>query len=241
MGLFSDIIESINQSKQNDLLLEAKQHCNLLSFDYKVKIASKMDREHMRKLYDVWFRDPGGLRAIVESGNYYYEFVESIMLRTDVPVDVSKKIISKFNYYNKQEIVLTRFFSETNKELFEVLESCLLGQGIQFPRDKDKEVVKCCLDKYVYQFIKEHSKYVNDICFAIENIGWYTDISALISSDVTPSKLMKDSINRQTSSTEHVSDKHKEMFRQRFGEYIKEYAFKEISYDELRNKIMLLK
>ncbi len=233
MGFFSDIIESINQSKQDDLLLKAKHCNNLLSFDSKVKIARKMDREHMRKLYDVWFRDPSGLMAIVESRNYYYDFENSIMLRTDVPVDVSKKIISNFNYYNQQEIVLTRFFSETNKVLFEVLERCLLGQGIQFPRDKDKEVVKCCLDKYVDQFIKEHSKYVNDICHAIENKCSYSN-STLYSSLY---KLMKDPINCQTSSTEHVSDKRKEMFRQRFGEYIKEYAFKEISYDELRKKI----
>jgi len=229
MGFFSDIIESINQSKQNDLLFKAKH--SYLSFDEKVEIARKLDREHMRELYHVWFRDSDGLRAIVASGHYYIEFQKSIMLRTDVPVDVSKKIIYNFVYNDQEEIVLTRFFSETNQELFEVLKRCLYLQHIQFPRDKDKEVVKCCLDKYVDQFIKEHSEYVNDICYAIETKCSYFSVSM--------NKLQSFSgINCQTSiSTGYISDKRKEMFRQRFGKYIKEYAFKEISYHELRKKI----
>lgn len=244
MGFFSAIIDLINQPTQDDLLRKANSYA--LSFDDKFEIARKLDREHVRKLYhDVWFRDPDGLRAIVASGKCSYEIEESIMLRTDVPVDVSKRIIRRFDNVNEWHAVtvLTRFFSETNQELIEVLKRCLQSQRIQFPRDKDKEVVKCCLDKYVNQFIKEHSEYVNDICHAIENKCSYSN-STLYSSlyksicfSIDSIELMKDPINRQTSSTEHVSDKRKEMFRQRFGEYIKEYAFKEISYDELTKKI----
>lgn len=231
MGFFLD-----RQSKQKDLLFKAKH--SKLSFNDKVKIVRNLDCCYMIELYNAWFRDSGGLIAIVESKKYGFEIERSIMLRTDVPVDVSKEIISNFRYHNQKEVVLTRFFSETKEDLFEDLKSCLYHQHIQFPRDKDKEVVKCCLDKYVDQFIKEHSRYVNDICRAIETESSFISIKmteSILSSRFGERSIYNGYVDIRTPGD--VSDKRKEMFRQRFGEYIKEYAFKEISYHELTEKI----
>ena len=239
MGFFSIMIDSIKQIKQEDLLNKARYE--YLSFEEKVKLVYKLDREHLKELYKIWYKDSDGLRAIVASQNYYYEFSRNIMLRTDVPVDVSKTIIDGFTYNDVEEIVLHRFFRETNSELFDVLKRCLYLHHIEFPRDKNKELVQSCLNKYVEWFTNEHTSLVNDMHITkCSRPLFYGRKSFSIHSFRIPIEKafgVPTQIDTLSPKNQNNTDERKKLFKERFENYIKEYAFKEISSSELRQKL----
>ena len=221
MGFLSDLKASFHEVNQNTLLNRAQSA--YIPYAEMVQIARKMDREHMSILYEkIWYKSSDGLKAIVESGNYYYETTESLMLRTDVPKEVSKKVIEHYVFYNCEKIVLHRYLDETDTDLLKLLEWCLQVNGVKFPLDKSSEIVQTCLDDYVDRFIIKNNWLVIDSL---------TRPSSLISYSILPIEF------RNRNNSRRATESEKNDFKRRYGYLVKQYGMKEISYTELRDKL----
>ena len=209
---------SVQEVNQNNLLKRAQSA--YVPYAEMVQIAKKMDREHMSILYGkIWYKNNDGLKAIVESGNYSYDTIESLMLRTDVHKDVSKKVIEHYVYDGCEKVIMHRYFDETNTELLKLLERCFQVNGVKFPLDKSSAIVQTCLDKYVDRFITNNPLMV---------------IKSLQSIHLKLSTYYSDYMRNRERV---VSDSEKLEFKRIYGDVVKQYALKEISYSDLGKKL----